>query len=86
MAEKVEIKLNRSGVRSLLRSKDVEQDLLRRAQRVAEAARARAPEHIEIVADSSIGANRARAVVVALGGYDEELDKRFLSSAIDAAG
>lgn len=86
MAKNVEIKLNRSGVRSLLRSESVETDLRRRAERVADLARSRAPDHVEIVSDSSIGATRARAIVLALGGYDEELDKRFLSSAIDAAG
>lgn len=83
---KFEIKLNRSGVRALLRSDDVERDLLRRAERVAQAAESKAPDHIRIVVDSSVGATRARAIVLALGGYDEELDKRFLSSAIDAAG
>lgn len=86
MADKIEFKLNRSGVRSLLRSESVENDLRRRAERVADLARSRAPEHVEIVVDSSLGATRARAIVLALGGYDEELDKRFLSSAMDAAG
>lgn len=81
-----EIKLNRAGVRQILRSDSVEQDLLRRAQRVAAAAQANAPDHVEIRADSSKGGNRARATVVALGGYDEDLETRFLSSAIDAAG
>ena len=82
---KTEIKLNSAGVRALLRSSSVEQDLLRRAQRVAAAAQANAPENVEIRVDSSRGGNRARAVVVALGGYKEDLETRFLSSAIDAA-
>lgn len=82
---KTEIKLNRSGVRAILRSDSVERDLLLRAGRVAAAAQANAPENVEIRVDSSKGANRARATVVALGGYKAELEDRFLSSAIDAA-
>lgn len=80
-----EIKLNRAGVRALLRSEEVRHDLLQRAGRVAASAQANAPENVEIRVDSSIGSNRARAVVVALGGYKEDLETRFLSSAIDAA-
>lgn len=83
---KTEIKLNRAGVRTLLRSEAVRRDLLQRAGRVAAVAQANAPENVEIRVDSSIGANRARATVVALGGYKEDLETRFLSSAIDAAG
>lgn len=82
---KAEIKLNRSGVRQLLRSDSVERDLLLRAGRVAGAAQGRAPENVEIRVDSTKGATRARATVVALGGYRAELEDRFLSSAIDAA-
>lgn len=81
----VEIKLNRAGVRAVLRSDSVEKDLLSRAGRVAAAAQGKAPEHVKIRIDSSKGSNRARAVVVALGGYKEELETRFLSSSIDAA-
>lgn len=80
-----EIKLNSPGIRALLRSNEVEQDLLRRAQRVAAAAEANAPENVEIKVDSKVGSTRARATVVALGGYKEDLETRFLSSAIDAA-
>jgi hypothetical protein len=82
---KAEIKLNRSGVRQILRSETVERDLRLRAGRVAAAAQGKAPENVEIRVDSSRGANRARATVVALGGYKEELETRFLSSSIDAA-
>lgn len=82
---KTEIKLNKAGVRALLRSDSVERDLLLRAGRVAAAAQANAPEHVEIRIDSTKGSNRARATVVALGGYDEDLETRFLTSAIDAA-
>ncbi len=82
---KTEIKLNRSGVRQILRSDSVERDLLLRAGRVAAAAQAKAPENVEIRVDSRKGPNRARATVVALGGQKAELEDRFLSNAIDAA-
>src|SRR5688572_19977902 len=75
---KAEIKLNRAGVRALLRSDEVEQDLRRRAERVAAAAEPNAPENVEIRVDSAKGSNRARATVVALGGYKAELEDRFL--------
>ena len=79
------IELNRAGVRALLRSAAVRRDLLARAGRVAAAAQANAPEHVKVVLDSSVGSNRARAIVLALGGYNEDLETRFLTSAIDAA-
>lgn len=82
---KTEIKLNKAGVRQILRSDSVEQDLLQRAGRVAATAQGKAPENVEIRVDSTKGANRARATVVALGGYRAELEDRFLSSSIDAA-
>lgn len=82
---KTEIKLNKAGVRALLRSDSVERDLLLRAGRVMGAAQGRAPSNVELRVDSSKGSNRARATVVALGGYRAELEDRFLSSAIDAA-
>jgi hypothetical protein len=82
---KTEIKLNQAGVRKILRSDSVEEDLLARAQRVAAAAEPNAPSNVEIRVDSGKGATRARATVVALGGYKAELEDRFLSSAIDAA-
>jgi len=84
MADTV-IKLNRNGVRAILRSDSVQRDLLLRAGRVAAAAQANAPENVEIKLDSAKGSNRARAVVLALGGYSEDLESRFLTSAIDAA-
>jgi hypothetical protein len=83
---KVEIKLNRAGIRTVLRSDKMERELLLRAGRVAAAAQGKAPENVEIRVDSTKGVNRARATVVALGGYKAELEDRFLSSSIDAAG
>jgi hypothetical protein len=82
---KVEIKLNKAGIRAVLRSDRMERELLLRAGRVAAQAQGKAPENVEIRVDSSKGPNRARATVAALGGYRAELEHRFLSSSIDAA-
>lgn len=88
----VRVILNRAGVREMLRSKPVQRDLLARAQRVAAAAEAHSvPPHegdVDYYAESSVGANRARAIVVAdhPGALGQEEEYRILGSSIDAAG
>lgn len=76
----VKVTLNRSGIRALLRSTEVENDLRRRAERIAAAA----GDGME--ADSSIGANRARASVrtATFEAMRAEADGRALSAALDA--
>lgn len=57
MAKNVKVRLNRSGVRDLLRSADVRADLERRAARI------KAASGSGYETDSEIGKNRARASV-----------------------
>jgi hypothetical protein len=88
----VRVVLNRSGVRELLRSKEVQRDLMRRAERVVAAAEAHAvPPHegeVDYYAESSVGTMRARALVIAdhPGALGQEEEYRILGSSIDAAG
>lgn len=76
----VRIKLNREGVRELLRSPEVLADLTARAERIA--ARA-GPGH---VVESDVGDNRARAVVITstVEAMVAEARDRNLTRAIDA--
>lgn len=85
---------NRRGVRALLKAPEVLGDLIGRAQRVAEVARASyegRPPHqgeVEVVVTGSMGDDRARAAVIAKhpGALPIEADRRPLGSALDAAG
>lgn len=85
----LEFKLNSKGVREVLRSPEMEAELRRRAERVAQAARPNAKytdgHPIPLIVESSQGRNRARATVFAPGGLTAEADNRFLGSAVDAA-
>lgn len=76
----VTIKLNRKGMRSLLRSQAVLGDLERRAAAIAAAA---GPGH---VAEGDIGRNRARAAVITatVEARVAEAKRRNLTRAIDA--
>lgn len=88
----VRVVLNRAGVREMLRSKEVERDLKVRAERVVAAAEAHAvPPHegkVDYYAETSRGATRARALVIAdhPGALGQEEQYRILGSSIDAAG
>lgn len=76
----VRVKLNSKGVRDLLRSREVEADLARRARRIA----AVAGDGME--ADSAIGSSRARAAVVT-ATYEAraaEAESGALTRALDA--
>jgi hypothetical protein len=80
MASNIRVDVNQSAIRDLLRSREVERDLLARAQRIARAA----GEGYE--ADSQIGTNRARASVRTVGpaaAMDEAIDHTLLR-ALDA--
>lgn len=84
MAKSFEFKLNRQGIRAILRSPEMEAELLRRAKKVAEATVLQDGEP-DLEVDSSIGKNRARATVFRPGGLVREADDRALGSAMDAA-
>lgn len=73
-------KLNRKGVRELLRSQEVRKDLERRARKVA----AKAGEGHRV--DSSIGRNRARASVITETPEARvaEAKRRNLTASLDA--
>lgn len=76
----VKIKLNRPGVRELLRSAEVQADLARRARAIAAAA----GPGMEV--DTEVGSNRARASVrtVTTDARRREATERALTRAIDA--
>lgn len=84
---------NRRGIRDLIGSEGVRADLERRAEAVAEVARsdyeARPPHtgQVEVFVDSSAGAPRARAAVIARhpAAQHIEADRRPLGAALDAA-
>lgn len=76
----VRVKMNSKGARAVLRSEEVRADLARRAGRIAAAA------GVGFAADSSVGANRARAAAYtasARAARAEAKDKR-LTRALDA--
>lgn len=85
---KVQIKLNSAGVRQVLRSDGVRQELLRRANSIAAAARARAPmyrgQQMEVETDSFTGSSRARATVFSPGGAAAEAEHRYLGGSLEA--
>lgn len=80
MATGPKVKLNSQGVRALLRSTEVRNDLERRARRIAAAA----GDGME--AESSIGRNRARASVwtATIEAMRAEADEMALTRALDA--
>lgn len=75
-------KRNPAGMRAILRSGGVRQDLLARAQRVRAAAQVRTDR--PLIADSYIGAGRAGATVIGVP-MRQEREERILGAAIDAA-
>lgn len=89
---RVRVVLNSAGMRALLRSRKVRDDLLERAARVAAAAEAAGVQphegDVDYRAKASMGASRARALVIAdhPGALGQEEKYRILGSAIDAAG
>lgn len=80
MAKNVRVELNLSTLRKILKSPEVEADLLARARRIAAAA---GPG---MEAESMIGRNRARASVVTVtpAAQRAEATTRRLSSAVQA--
>lgn len=87
----VRVILNPAGMREMLRSKEVERDLLRRGKQVAATAEAigHLPHEgeVEYYAESTRGKTRAKAIVVAdhPGAQGQEEKYRTLGTAIDAA-
>lgn len=77
----IRVRLNRSGIRAMLRSEGVQADLLRRAENVARAA---GPGHEASVIP---GKNRARASVITVTreAKEAEATRRNLSTSVDAA-
>lgn len=80
MPSTVRIKINSAGARTILRSSEVEADLLARAQRIAAHA---GPGH---VAESTRGRNRALAIAVTdtFEAMHHEATDRTLTAAIGA--
>lgn len=80
MPSNVTVKVNRAGVRELLRSPEMLGELEQRAQRISTAA---GPGHR---IDSAIGPNRARAAVITetVEAMRREATERSLSKALDA--
>ena len=76
----MKIELNHDAIAKLLKSPEVEADLMRRAQRIASAA------GNGMEAESSVGANRARASVITAtpDAMLAEASNRSLSTALDA--
>lgn len=96
MAKLVRYRPNKKGLRAMIGSESVRADLVRRAEAVAEVARASymtRPPHqgeVEVVVDSQAGTvdhPRARAAVIALhpGVLGIEAARRPLGKALDAA-
>lgn len=87
----VRVVLNPAGMREMLRSKEVERDLLRRGKAVAATAEAigHLPHEgdVDYHAEASTGKTRARCVVVAdhPGALGQEEEYRTLGTAIDTA-
>lgn len=83
MPTKVRIVLNSDGIKQLLQSKEIEQDMKRRGDAVAEAAGG-APDY---VCESWVGFDRARATVrtATHKARRDEANDRTLTRSIDAA-
>lgn len=80
MAEKIRVEVNSAGIQALLKSPEVEDLLLAKAQRIAAAA----GDGME--ASSRVGKTRARASVITAtrAARKAEATDRALTSAIDA--
>jgi hypothetical protein len=88
MATEVRIEMNRAGIQAILKAPDVQDDLLRRAKLIANAANTMGSGDSgeDFVASGYFGRNRARASVITAtqtGKRDESEDK-ILTRAIDA--
>lgn len=75
---------NRAGYRQVLRSDGVRAMLQHKADAVRSAAAGQVPADVELIADTTLGTNRAGGTVI---GVPMRLEKshRILGSAIDAA-
>lgn len=88
----VRIEVDYDGIGRLATGDELRADLAARAERVAAAAQAEAPEMttgaIEVEAAARVGRDRVRGIVTARhpGALHAEAKHRFLGRAIDAAG
>jgi len=84
MGTTMRLKINNQGIRELFRSEGVKKDLKRRADAVAEAAKATTDMDIEVQDRTGV---RARYRVIALDPRAKalEAEERILGRAIDAA-
>jgi hypothetical protein len=92
MPRMTKIRLVRAGVRELLRSEPMEKEMLRRAKRVADQAKATAPVvsgtyKNSIGASTFVGKNRVRGLAEATIWYAPIVEAKYrtLGRAIDAA-
>jgi hypothetical protein len=87
VAIQIRIDLDRAGIGKLARGAQLQQELLRRANRVKAAAQAEAEEDDRpfITASAITGQRRARASVMWRGGLPGEIQDRILGRAVDAA-
>lgn len=79
-------KINSSGAKAILRSKGVQRDLERRANKVKAAAEAQLTDldDWEVIADVQVGRTRAGALISGVP-TNVEADRRILGSALDSA-
>lgn len=75
---------NRGGYRAVLRSDPVRSMLQRKADAVRQAAAGQVPPDVYLLADTTVGINRAGATVIGVP-MRLERERRVLGSAIDAA-
>lgn len=76
---------NRAGLGALLKGDELRRDLGRRADNVRQVADSKADPDQEVFSSTYVGRNRVRATVIAPGGLADELERRYLGSALDAA-
>jgi hypothetical protein len=75
---------NRAGYRAVMRSAGVRNMLLGKAEAVRAAAERDVPADVYLLADTTVGTNRAGATVIGVP-MRLERERRVLGSAIDAA-
>lgn len=82
----VRIVLNRAGVKAILQSPKVAEDMARRARNIAAAADGATGRPGDHAVESKVGRNRARSVVYTdtFNAMHREADQRTLSRSIDA--
>lgn len=87
MATSVHMSIDYAAIGRLAKSEELRADLARRAERVAQRARAAAGpgEEQRIESSAIVGRSRARASVIWVGGLGQEIARRVLGGAVDGA-